>query len=569
MNQGKSVNRRKFLHSFGALSLAGIGTAGLKREQSEQSQPPEPSLTYYPELVIVNAKVATLDDQSSIQQAVAVRDGKFFAVGSSAEIGKLAGPATRVIDAQRRTVVPGLIDTHLHCLRAGLRWKYEVRADDFRKLSTLLEAIKARAQKVPPGTWIATLGGWHWSQIAERRMPTREELDAIAPNHPVYVQAGYDVGQLNTAAIKASGITGSTVAPPGPGASFGKDAQGNFNGVITGMATVRFMETKFPKPTFEEKIEGLRLVMHDFNASGLTGLIDAGTALDDYQPVYELWRRGGMTLRVGMQASSGTLDQAMDWIRHFPGSRLGDDMLWMNSLGEVVLSKMADDVAAGDKPISPETREDFKKVVEAAAEHNDTMSLHCTEENYLNTSVDVFEEVNAEIPLTHLRMTLLHAEQITPAIIERMKRLGMGILIQDRQITNSDEMRQQWGSRIADAPIVKTVYESGIPFGGGTDGTIYVPYRPFMSLWWYVSGRNWRGDVVRPTQVLTREQALRVYTRQAAWFSFHENRRGAIIPGFLADLLILGKDYFTVPENEIPFIRPDVTIVGGKVVFES
>jgi predicted amidohydrolase YtcJ len=551
---------------------AGWGLAGGAFVRAQAPGSPDPRLLHYADTIVVGGKIVTLDDPSTIQEALAIRDGKFLAVGASADMRRLAGPSTRVIDAGGRTVLPGLIDTHVHLIQAAAFWRDEIRVDEARSLEDIFAAIRARAAAVPPGTWILIRGGWHYSQIRERRMPTRAELDAVAPDHPVHVQSTYEVVQLNSRGIAASGITGRTELPPG--GSMEKDAQGNFTGVLRGTRGVLMGREKyFPRLSVEEKVAALRAVMREFNAAGLTGIIDGnGLSIiehwldrdEDYQAIFELWRRGQMTLRVGLQLDSRDEAQALDVLDRFP-ARLGDDMFWVGSVGE---NLMLDVWNPANYPLPPATRAAFKRVVEAAVARNATMQIHSQTELQLNTMLDVFEEVHARTPLNHLRFTLLHAELLTPAMIERMKRLGMGVMIQARQLVTADVLQKTWGARMDDAPIVKTVFESGLPLGGGTDGTVAVPFRPFMALYWYVSGRSWRGDLVRPTQRLTREQALQVYTRQAAWFSFHEDRRGAIAPGFLADLIVLDKDYLTVPEQEIPTIRPVMTIVGGKVVFE-
>ncbi len=534
-----------------------------------QTGAPPAAVLHYPDIVLLNAKVVTADERFSIHQAVAIRDGRFLAVGTNDQVRALVGPGTRVVDAGGRTVLPGLIDSHIHFLRAGFRWRWEVRVDEAQSLQDIFDAVRARTQQAPAGTWVLVLGGWHWSQIKERRMPTRAELDAIAPNHPVHVQALYDVAQMNSAAIRASGITGATQARQG--AVIEKDAQGNFTGVIRGFAGMRFAETKFPQPTLEDKVEGLRLVMRDFNAAGLTGVIEGvggGVTDDDYQVLFEVWRRKQMTLRVGMHFHANDHDHAQRWIRHLPAG-FGDDMLRLNGMGEIVMWPLWDGATPATFDIGQQTKAEFQKVVEAAAARKVTIQLHATIESSMNTILDVLEEVHRRRPLNDLRFALIHGEQITPRIVERMKRMGMGMLMQDRQLMNSDRMKQVWGRRADDIPAVKMVLQSGLPLGGGTDATIAASFRPFPSLWWFISGKNWRGEVVRPTQKLTREEALRVYTRGSAWFTFEEDRKGAIIPGFLGDLIVLDKDYLTVPEDEIRFIRPVMTVVGGKVVYEA
>lgn len=557
---------RLLVSAVGALALAGCAGVMTPEWTGPQSQA-GPSL--HPELVVVNAKVVTADERFSINQALAARDGKFIAVGTNEQIRGLAGPGTRIVDAGGRTVLPGLIDAHIHMFRAGFWWKHEVRVDEAQTLPEILDAIRARAEKTPPGTWILTLGGWHFSQIKERRMPTREELDAVAPNHPVYIQALRDRGQMNSAAIRASGITAATKTPVG--VILGKDESGNFNGLIGGFAGARFAESAFPKLTFEDKVEGLRFVMRDFNAAGLTS-VGEGTGLgisdDDYQVMFELWRRRQMTVRMAVHVFTNGYEHAQGWIRHI-GSGFGDDWLRLNGLGEIVMMPMWDGFFPVQFAITPQAREEFRKIIEAGVRNRMLFQFHATIESTMNHMLDVLEAVHEKQPLDKLRINFLHAEQITPRIIERMKRLGMGVQMQDRQALGSDVMMKNWGARAKDVPPVKSVYRSGLPLAGGTDGTVSASYRPFISIWWLISGKNWRGDVVRPTEKLTREEALRTYTRDAAWFSFEENRKGAIIPGFLADFIVLERDYLTVPEDDIRFLKPVMTVVGGKVVYEA
>src|SRR5437868_5695092 len=248
---------------------------------------PDPRIVDYADLVILNAKVVTVDDRSSVQEAVATRDGKFLAVGSTIDIRMLAGPSTRVVDAEGKTVLPGLVDTHLHLLQGALHWKNEVRVDAAKSLGDIFDAIQARAAQTPPGTWILIRGGWHWSQIRERRMPTREELDAIAPNHPVHVQAGYDVIQLNSLGVKTANLAGRRDIPPT--VEIEKDAKGNPTGVLHGFPAMLWaINSYIPSLTSEEKIEQMQAMMHEFNAVGLTGIIEGAAMYNDadYQAMF-------------------------------------------------------------------------------------------------------------------------------------------------------------------------------------------------------------------------------------------------------------------------------------------
>lgn len=543
------------------LCLAGCAPLALDAERNAQHNAPE--------LIVVNAKVVTVDDQASIAQAFAVRDGRFLAVGDNAQIRAMAGAATRIIDAQGRTVTPGLNDGHIHMVRAGFWWKYEARLDETQSLAEILDIIKTRAQQTPRGTWILTLGGWHHSQIKERRMPTRAELDAVAPDHPVYVQALREVGQMNSMAMKLSGITASMPLPPG--VSIGKDAAGQFDGVIRGFAGQTLAERSFPQQSFEDKVEGLRLVMRDFNAAGLTSTGETfgiGVAESDYQVLYELWRRRGMSVRVGAHFPTMNFEHAQRWL-DYPAAGFGDDMLLLNGLGEGVLNAMGDGYIPKQFPIAPEAKAELQKIVAAGARNQVSFQFHATIETTMNAMLDALEAAHAQTPIDKLRINFLHAEQITPSIIARMKKLGMGVQMQNRQSLGSELMKANWGERANDIPPVRTVINSGLPFAGGTDGTTSSSYRPFISIGWLVSGKNWRGDLVRPTERLTREQALRAYTRGSAWFTWEENRKGAITPGMLADFIVLDRDYLTVNEDDIRFIKPVLTAVGGKVVYDA
>ena len=543
------------------LCLAGCAPLALDAERNAQHNAPE--------LIVVNAKVVTVDDQASIAQAFAVRDGRFLAVGNNAQIRAMAGATTRIIDAQGRTVTPGLNDGHIHMVRAGFWWKYEARLDETQSLAEILDIIKTRAQQTPRGTWILTLGGWHHSQIKERRMPTRAELDAVAPDHPVYVQALREVGQMNSMAMKLSGITASMPLPPG--VSIGKDAAGQFDGVIRGFAGQTLAERSFPQQSFEDKVEGLRLVMRDFNAAGLTSTGETfgiGVAESDYQVLYELWRRRGMSVRVGAHFPTMNFEHAQRWL-DYPAAGFGDDMLLLNGLGEGVLNAMGDGYIPKQFPIAPEAKTELQKIVAAGARNQVSFQFHATIETTMNAMLDALEAAHAQTPIDKLRINFLHAEQITPSIIARMKKLGMGVQMQNRQSLGSELMKANWGERANDIPPVKTVINSGLPFAGGTDGTTSSSYRPFISIGWLVSGKNWRGDLVRPTERLTREEALRAYTRGSAWFTWEENRKGAITPGMLADFIVLDRDYLTVNEDDIRFIKPVLTAVGGKVVYDA
>ena len=522
-----------------------------------------------PELVVLNAQVLTVDTRYPRAEAFAVQAGKFTQVGTNNEIKQLIRDNTKVIDAQNKTIIPGLNDGHIHMVRAGMYWPYEVRLDEATNLADILQLIRERAKNIPKGTWILTLGGWHPSQIKEGRMPTLAELNQAAPDHPVYIQALREVGQMNSQAIQKSGITATTPMPAG--VSIGKDTNGHFNGLIKGFNGQVLALRQFPKLSLDEKIAGLVLAMKDFNQAGLTSVGETfGIGVDegDYDILFEAWRRKQMSVRVGLHFPTVNYKDAQKWIANSIKGK-SDDMLLLNGLGEGVLNSVGDGYFPKQFPISNDAKEELRQIVALGVPDKINFQFHATLETTMNDMLDSLEAVDQKTSIKDMRITFLHAEQITPAIMARMKKLGMGLQMQNRQSLGSDLMKTNWGDRAMDSPPVKSVYQSGIPLAGGTDGTTSSSYRPFISLHWLISGKNWRGDVVRPTQKLTREEALKIYTHGGAWFTWEENKKGTIAKDMLADFVILDKDYLTIPEDEIRFIKPLMTVVGGRVVYES
>ena len=545
------------------VSLAGAGCAQIGAR---------PEVVRYADMVLVNGKIITVDQNFSIQEAVAIRDGKILAVGSMSTIRSLAGDQTKVVDLNGRAVIPGLMDSHIHFLRAGFRWSQEVRLDQAHSVQEILGLIEKRATQIKAGEWILTFGGWHYDQLKDRRAPIRQELDRVAPNNPVLLRILLPHGSthfavLNSAALKAVGITRDTAAPPN--GVIEKDAAGEPTGVLR-QAAVSLALGKLPRPSFQEKVDGLKLVMRDFHAAGLTSVIETvggGVSEDDYHVLYELWRRNELTIRTALLFYTGKLEDGQRWMRHMPMG-FGDDWLKINGFGEQLVAAVQDNLASGF-PLKPEGLEEFKKFVTEAARNRWSIQQHTTLGTTIKAFLDIFEEVDRQYPIRDLRWSLAHAEMISEADMRRVKRLGMGLTIQDRQVIESELMKQEWGDAALSAPPLKKMLEIGMPVGAGTDATVVTPYHPFTTLWWLVTGKDWAGRVVRPNQRLSREEALRVHTMGSAWFSFDEKIKGSIEPGKLADVVVLTDDYLTVPEDKIREISSVMTIVGGKIVYEA
>ena len=552
-----------YLAAVGVVLLAGAGCAQIGAR---------PEVVRHADMVLVNGKIVTVDKSFSVQEAVAIRDGKILAVGTTSNIRSLAADQTKVVDLQGRAVIPGLMDSHIHFLRAGFTWRREVRLDQAHSVQEILSLIEKRAGRISAGEWILTYGGWHYSQLKEQRAPTRQELDRVAPNNPVLLRillphASSHFAVLNSAALKAVGITRDTSVPPN--GVIEKDAAGEPTGVLR-RAAVPLALRNVPRASFQEKVDGLKLVMRDFHAAGLTSVIETvggGVVDDDYQVLFELWRRNELTIRTALLYYTAKFEDGQRWMRHAPMG-FGDDWLKINGFGEQLVNAVQDNLASAF-PLKPEGLEEYRKFVTEAAKNRWSIQQHTTLGTTAKAYLDIFEEVDRQYPIRDLRWSMAHVETISEADMQRVKRLGMGLTIHDRQVIQSELMKQAWGNAAASAPPLKKMLEIGMPVGAGTDATVVTPYHPFTTLWWLVTGKDWAGRVVRPNDRISRQDALRIHTVGSAWFSFDDKIKGSIEPGKLADLVVLTDDYLTVPEDKIREISSVMTIVGGKIVYEA
>lgn len=527
------------------------------------------------DLVLVNGKIVTVDKNFSVKQAVAIAGGKFIAVGTNEEIRRHVGPATRTIDLRGRTVLPGLIDSHIHVIRSGRTWDLELHWEFVKSLAEGLKMIRDTAAKTPPGTWIRVAGGWHESQLAEKRMPTVAELDQAAPNHPVWFQRLYDHAILNSAGRKVLGITDDVQDPPG--GKVVRDANGKPIGV-QGFFGILTWYLKLPQPTPEDEIRSTRTFFRELNRVGLTAVGDvAGGGLrwpDHYQAVNELHRRGEMTVRVRWYMQPNRPGREIEVIREFiekvkPGS--GDDWLKPIGVGEQVTVGVFDP----DRPVqnpptfSPKALEDWRTIVWMLAESGWRFQVHSTHDSTARQLLAAVEEIDKQISLKDRRLAFAHLENVAVETIDRIKALGGGITVQDRMTYFGADVARELGRDVARRfPPLKTMLARGVPVGGGTDATRTAPYPPFWSIWWLVSGKTLGGESIRaPEENLSREEALRAYTLGSAWFNFDEDKLGSTEPGKLADLIVLTEDYLTIPEDRIKELHSVLTIVGGKPAY--
>ncbi len=521
------------------------------------------------DIVFFNGKIVTYDTDAA--EALAVRDGRIAAIGRSADIRALAGPATRVVDLGGRTVIPGLIDSHIHAIRAGLTWRTEVHWTGARTMAEALERLRKAAQTAPKGSWLVVAGGWIEGQFAENRRPTQAEIAAAAPDHHVYVQVLYVSVLLSPGGLEALGLTNHAELASRVKIETGRDGQ------VTGWLwgdnrTISDLYDLLPRPGFEQKLAGTRAFFRVLNSLGVTGVLDPGgynMPISEYRPLFQLWRERALTVRVVYSLCAPRPGHELEDLQAMTDAMpmgFGDDWLRFNGIGENVTWGMY----ANDNS-TPADRERLYQVLKWAVPRSLTATFHWHNNRTVHHLIDVLERINRETPVASLRWSIAHLTDASPESLQRMKAMGVGWLMQNALYFRGEAFLGQRGAEAARmTPPIGTALRLGLQVGGGTDAHRVMSYNPFVSLQWMVDGKTAAGTPMRaPEEMPTRLEALRLYTLGSAWFAFDEGKRGSLAVGKLADLAVLTKDYLTVPVDEIGSIASLLTMVGGRVVYAS
>ena len=532
-------------------------------------------------LIITNGKFHTVDREAPTAQAIAIRDGKFLAVGSENDVMQHAGPETQVIDLHGHTAVPGLNDSHLHLIRGGLNYNLELRWEGVPSLADALRMLKEQALRTPSPQWVRVVGGWTEFQFAERRMPTLDEINQAAPDTPVFILHLYDRALLNGAALKVVGYTKDTPNPPG--GEIQRDGNGNPTGMLIAKPNAMILYAtlaKGPKLPLEQQVNSTRQFMRELNRLGLTSAIDAGGGFqnypDDYQVISELHDKQQLTLRIAYnlftQRPKQELEDFQLWTDMLkPGQ--GTDFYRHNGAGEMLVFSAADfEDFLQPRPDLPEgTEDELERVVRHLVEHRWPFRLHATYDESISRMLNVFEKVNRDIPFNGLHWIFDHAETISERNIERVKALGGGIAVQHRMAFQGEYFAERYGKEAAkQTPPVAKMLAAELPVGLGTDATRVASYNPWTALYWLVSGRTVGGMAMYDDSArLDRETALMLWTQGSAWFSTEQGKKGQIKVGQLADLAVLSQDYFSIPEEQIKGIESVMTVVDGKVVYAA
>lgn len=536
-----------------------------------------------PDLILTNGKVITVDDDFSIVQAVAIKGQRITAVGDSKTLAALAGPGTRIIDLGGRAVIPGLIDNHNHIIRATEYWASEVRLDGVSSRAATLRMLAARAGQIEADRWVFSLGGWYEDQFTDSNADfTLAELDAAAPDNPLFMQAMYDHALVNSAWLRAMDIP-VVVSPDEIRAADGlagdvvRDTQGRATGRLNGgfPMIIRAMG-RFPAVDEAEQFEGIAAMLGYLNSLGLTTVFDpGGSGINpaSYQRFQALADAGKLSLRVYYTLWGGlvinTPEKAREFIEVIRGTKPFQGDVWFNqiAMGEVYYPAFHWDQMTRKVNPGAEDMAIGREILRAAAETGWPVQTHAIHPANLDRLLGVMEDIDRTLPLRALRWSITHADNIGASQIARAKALGMNLQLRSQRVIGGQkEITAAYGEAGYHMPALRLVQDSGIDFGLGTDGTKAAQINPFVTLWWATTGKMLNGDVTSK-EILSREEALIAMTRSNARLTFQEDNLGSIAPGMLADLVVLDRDYLTVPLDEIKDIRPRATMVGGRFVF--
>ena len=531
-----------------------------------------------PQRLLHNGKITTLLPGNPNVSAIAITDGMVSAVGSDDDILALADAQTEKIDLSNRCVIPGLNDSHLHVIRAGLFYNLELRWDGVASVSQALKQLKEQADNTPPPQWVRVIGGWNEFQFAEGRMPTLDEINKAAPDTPVFLLHLYDSALLNRAALRVLGFNKDTPNPPG--GLIARDAKGNPTGLLIAEPSALILYSTIanaPKLSFEDQLNSTRHYMRELNRFGVTSVSDAGGGgqnyPEDYAVVKKLDDEGHLTVRIAYslfaQKPGEELNDYARWLGMTkPGD--GNDLLRVNGAGENLVWSAADfeNFLQPRPDLRPVMEHELEAVVSKLAEARWPWRIHATYDESIGRFLDIFERVHRDNPIEKLRWFIDHAETVSEKNLERIQALGGGIATQHRMAYQGEYYIRRYGVGSAKRrPPLRRMLQMGLPVGSGTDGTRVASYHPWTCLWWMVTSKTVGGTVLHDeADRLTREEALRLYTHGSAWFSHEDDKKGTLEPGRFADLAVLNDDYFAVEVDAIRGLESVLTMVGGRVV---
>ncbi|MCC6780459.1 MAG: amidohydrolase [Hyphomicrobiales bacterium] len=531
------------------------------------------------EIIIENAKIITLDPKTPRAEAIAIAGDKIIGIGSRRDMEALKGPSTRIIDAGKRTLIPGLNDAHTHFIRGGLTYSQEVRWDGVPSLALALRMLKEQAARTPAPHWVQVVGGWTPFQFKEKRLPTLEEINAAAGDVPCFVMHIYDRAFINKAGLRALGWTRDTPEPFG--GVIARDGNGTPTGLVVAtnsLISLLAVFAKIPKLSADEQVTSTRHMMRELNRLGVTSLIDAGGGgqnyPEHYQAIAKLAADKALTVRIAYtlmaQRPGREIEDYRGWLAT---AKLyeGDDYFRLCGAGEYTVWAAGDNTNFAKDPVvqPPIMEEKLTEVLSFVAKNGWPFRMHASFDYTAQRILGVVEKVHKEVPVDTLRWGLEHCEGMTARTLERLQALGGSLGLQNRMSLDGEAYVTKWGKEASeDAPGFGRIRQMGIPFALGTDGNRAASHNPWVGVQWLVTGKTVGGlKHAADRNLLSREEALRAYSAAGAWISNEESKKGTLSVGRWADLAVLSADYLSVPAERISQLTSVLTIVGGRVVY--
>ena len=524
-----------------------------------------------PDLILMNGRVITVDRNFTVAEGVAIAGDRIMTTGNGDQMRALAGPATRIVDLKGNTVIPGLMDNHLHSAGGGPG----VDLSRARSLADVYAAVAARVQQSQPDDIIVSNSDWHEAQLKEQRLPLRDDLDKVAPQHPVVLVRGGHEFILNSAALARWNVT--TATPQIPGGRISRYGDGRLNGELVDAAK-SLVKLPPPAPRTPDQLRADRIADYKkLNEAGLTSIRHPGISVADYRMLEGMRQRGELTIRINalLRAGNDTIVKVIGdagvrqgegdgWLR-IGGVKLAVDGGFEGGLMREPYEKPWDENGTF-RGLQTVDTERFFTVVRDLNRLDWRVATHAVGDAAIDLVLNAYEKANAERSIVNRRWSIEHAFIGRPDHLPRMKAIGLAISAQNHLYLAGPSLVHYWGATRAGITTPARMYlDAGLPVSSGTDAPV-VPYPPLWTLYHFISRDTITGGVLGPDQRVTRQQALQMATINNAWLNMEERTKGSIEPNKLADLVILNEDPLTCPEPRLRDAKVLATIVGGKVV---
>lgn len=533
-----------------------------------------------PDLVLHGGQIYTLDAEGTIATALAAKDGRIVAIGDDGQVQALSSPSTQQLDLKGQAAIPGIFDSHNHLLEVGEKLA-QIRLDECSSPEEMMALVRERARETPPGEWIVGQG-WNEARFPAGRLPTRHDLDPATAEHPVLLMRFFNVDVVNSYALRLAGIDRHTPDPEG--GKIERDPSGEPNGLLRASAKIQ-VRSLVPKPGLAQRLEALRLAYADLHRFGITSVVEPGLTPEEIRAYQVSYEQGDLSVRVNLMPSwhgfhddeqEAQLDGRARALGLYSG--WGDEWLRLGALKMAIDGGTTPHTAYMYEPFEGETEVvDYNRLpLEALHRHFRTaqelgwdVGIHCCGDRAQDMAVDTLAQVARELPRPDPRHSIIHGYFPTPRALEQMAQYQIAAVLQPTFIYwEGDLLFRDVGRRRAENyKPARTYLDRGVVVTASSDVTSTVSANPFIALYALVTRKNHLGQEIAPDQAISREEALRAYTVAGTWLTREEQLKGSLEVGKVADLAVLDRDYFSVPDQEIKEIQVAMTMVGGKVVY--